>query len=436
MYPELLQYYLEQRRWTNLPAGEVRRRQTVKFRRLFEYAREHSPFYRSLYLDAGVDKLEIRTFSDIQKVPVIDKAMMRKCPHEEIMTRPVTPDLVMHTTSGSTGEPFKVYQSRFEEFTAHVRVFGVMRAVGYHPAKRIAMLTRMEPDAVLDVENDLRALHRLQRWLGLFRRENLSIYSPPEDIARRLARGDIDIFWSTPSMLSMVCDSMERCGIRAHIPWSVLYSETLTEPLCARVRRCLGGSIINLYGAMECPTISFDVNGGGMQRVFSNAVLVSLENVGRDGDAAAGEAVITNLVNRTMPFIRYNLHDSVTVPDAPDAPVKVIGSVRGRTNDQLDLPNGGVLTYPCASAMFREFPESLQYQFVQRKSGSIALRLRARDDISASVVRERALARWRSRYPDEPLEVELVDAIPVDPATWKHKVLKRLSDDEERTLTA
>ena len=75
MYGKLLKYYIEQHRFTQLSADETRFRQTIKFRELFEFARMHSPFYRKVYQDAGVGNLEIRAFSDIQKVPVVDKAM-------------------------------------------------------------------------------------------------------------------------------------------------------------------------------------------------------------------------------------------------------------------------------------------------------------------------------------------------------------------------
>ena len=48
------------------------------FRKVFEYARQKFPCYRELYAKAGVLDLKIEAFSDIEKVPRIDKAWTRE----------------------------------------------------------------------------------------------------------------------------------------------------------------------------------------------------------------------------------------------------------------------------------------------------------------------------------------------------------------------
>ena len=48
-----------------------------KIRRIFEYARSRFPCYRKRFEEAGVLKLEIKTVSDIAKIPTIDKAWAR-----------------------------------------------------------------------------------------------------------------------------------------------------------------------------------------------------------------------------------------------------------------------------------------------------------------------------------------------------------------------
>ena len=298
MYGKLLKYYLEQQRWTRLSADEIRHRQTAKFRQLFEFARIHSPFYRKIYQDAGVENLKIRTFDDIQKVPVVDKAMMRAYAPEEIMTRPITPDLVQITTSGSTGEPFKIYQTKYEQYTAHLRVLGMLTALGYRPWHEILMLTRMESNTVLPIERDLSLLPRLRKSFKLFRRDVLSIYTQPEDIVKWIqARPKAKVFWSTPGMMAILCEHLESRNITFHFNQTILTSETLFPEQRQRFAACMGGDVVSHYGIMECPTIGFDDGINDRKRIFTNACMMEFLNIagkrwcvpGRACDYQSGE---------------------------------------------------------------------------------------------------------------------------------------------------
>ena len=60
-----------------LPREKLRELQLAKFKRIFRWAYENSPFYNELYRDAGIEPGDIKTFDDIRKVPKTDKAMMR-----------------------------------------------------------------------------------------------------------------------------------------------------------------------------------------------------------------------------------------------------------------------------------------------------------------------------------------------------------------------
>lgn len=427
MYLRLLNYFVEQRRWAKLSPEETRRRQTVKFRQLFEHAREHSPFYRQIYREAGVDKLEIRSFEDIQRVPIVDKAMMRGYPPEEIMTRPIDSQLVKITTSGSTGEPFQIFQNKYEQYTSHLRVLGMLLRLGYRPWDRILMLTRLDPNAVMPVEKDLAIVPRLRRSLNLFRREIISIYSQPEEIVRWLdARRGAKVFWSTPGIVAILCDYLQRHEIRYDFPLTVLTSETLSDSERQRYAHYLGGRVISHYGTMECPTIGFDDGVSVAKRIFANSCLMELVDQHEENGSRRGTPVITNLVNWTMPFIRYNTHDLATAIDSPDCPTKAIGPICGRFDDVITLPSGEKFAHHHAHASFMDFAECLQFKFVQYPTGEVALRLRIGPDTDQIAVQERALERWRKRYPHEPLTIEFVETMPIDAKTGKFKNIERI----------
>ena len=79
---------------------EEREKYTIEhFDRIFQYAKTHFPFYRDLYRQAGVSDLTIRKVEDINRLPVITKAMIRERLSEFTGAYRLN-------TGGTTGTPF------------------------------------------------------------------------------------------------------------------------------------------------------------------------------------------------------------------------------------------------------------------------------------------------------------------------------------------
>ena len=81
-----------------------------------------------------------------------------------------------------------------------------------------------------------------------------------------------------------------------------------------------------------------------------------------------GDVIITNLINKTMPFIRYDLGDFVEVLDDRQFPNKKIGRIHGRFDDIITLDNGETLSFHQTYQLFHDFHQCKQYKFLQRKT--------------------------------------------------------------------
>lgn len=120
---KLLKYWLSLYYWDHVSLESVKKMQLKKFRKIFEYARENSKFYNDLYTKHGIMDLKIESYEDIEKVPIVTKAMLREYASRDIMTCDISAKINLHTTSGSSGEPFKLYFDKFTDYTSHTRVF-------------------------------------------------------------------------------------------------------------------------------------------------------------------------------------------------------------------------------------------------------------------------------------------------------------------------
>ncbi|MBP5787607.1 MAG: hypothetical protein J6Y19_07315 [Kiritimatiellae bacterium] len=422
----LLAYFFECIRTFHLSPEEVQKRQIAKFREIFELAREKSPFYRELYRKAGVLDLEIRSMDDIRKVPTIDKALLRGHKSEELLTTGSTEGLLLTTTSGSTGEPFRIFTTRYEMLTSYVRVFVMYWKSGWRPWHRILMINRYRPDSVFEGEKQMPWLRRLQKMVPLFRRDIVSVFNPPETIWHWMEeRTDARVLLSTPSAMDILCAYFEEQDIVRPFKLVVLMSETLSDAQRERFKKRFGPNIVGHYGQQECPTIGFDAGDRDEKQLFSDSFLLELQDT-PNGSPSPKEAVVTNLVHRAMPIIRLQSHDLVKDLGTPDCPTKRIGPICGRVDDIIRLPSGRHFFHHHAYAMYSSFVDCLQYKIVQYPDRHVALRLHIRNDADETTVRLEALRRWHEYFPEEPLEIEFGPLMDVSPTTGKFKNIERL----------
>jgi phenylacetate-CoA ligase len=69
-----------ERRLPYLPLEEVRRRRDRRIQNLTCYAAATVPYYRELLQANGLDLRDIRSAADLDRLPLLDKAMVRENP--------------------------------------------------------------------------------------------------------------------------------------------------------------------------------------------------------------------------------------------------------------------------------------------------------------------------------------------------------------------
>ena len=105
--------------------NEIKSIQLQKIQSIVKIAYEKSDFYHQLYLGAGFHPDMLKTYEDIQKIPIVKRSALKDAPTESILTRRDLDKLHLHTTSGSSGIPVKFYYDAGE---LRQKNYGVMRA--------------------------------------------------------------------------------------------------------------------------------------------------------------------------------------------------------------------------------------------------------------------------------------------------------------------
>ncbi|HPW65755.1 MAG TPA: hypothetical protein PLY32_00130 [Salinivirgaceae bacterium] len=427
MIYNLIKYYFSLHYWQRASLESVKKMQLKKFREIFEYARENSKFYRELYTKHGVMDLKIKSFEDIKKIPIVTKLMFKEYESRDIVTCEIDNKVNLHTTSGSSGEPLKVYFDKFADYSSHTRVFFALRKIAsYNPFKKIMLITRYEESDNFQVESDLSILKKMQNFFGLFNREIISIYRDVDYMIERISKSKPYILWSTPSVIEIVANRLAEKGISLNIPYLYFTSEHFNQIQFEKFKKYISDNIIDIYGSMESPCLGFELNKSGERTVYPNSNLFEIINERDFGGQRVGDVIITNLINYTMPIIRYDLKDLCEIKEDKNIPHKYISPIIGRIDDILQFPDGKQFVHHHAHEMFMDFEECEQFKFLQKDNGPIVLQLKPNKRFSNDFIKEKAYQRWNKRFSQYILEIEFVEKFEINPTTGKFKNIEKI----------
>ena len=413
--------------WSELPviASLMRRGHTAmrsyqqrRLLRLVSDVYSASPFYRRYWDDAGFNPGRLGGFGDLSRIPTITKQQCRVLASELERKPPVSGRLIWHDTSGSTGEPFRMVRSWWEErFLTLVRT-RALRSLGFHARLRQARI-RVPADFDWLDDRPLRVLNAL----GFFRSRVFSCYEPAERLWRQVRDFSPDVVMGYSETMARTARYGLDAGLLDIRPRFVLVGGEVCTPLMRRqISEAFQAPVYETYATTEFNLVGWTCPQTGLLHLCDPTVLVEvLDGQGREvAEGEAGKIVVTALHSRVMPFVRYVLGDRVVKGPAPcpcGAPFGTLRSVDGREIDRLRLGNGGTLH---AYVLLNIFLDSdtrwmRQYQLVQDETGVIDARIWPLRNPSPE-----ALALLKSRLEEKTagteVRVTLVDSMELSPS--------------------
>ena len=310
-------------------------------------------------------------------------------------------------SSGSSGEPFRVYyDARAWATLKHLVKIRSRRAVGLQLTDRMAILDAIAPER--EGASPLERAGRVRR---------ISVFRANAEIAEALARFRPRGMYALPSALLEVARAMDDGAPRMVVPRIFTSGELLTGAARHTIERAFGARVYDVYGTSETKEIAWECAHGSRH---INADVVRVEILGDQGLAAPagaeGEIVVTLLVNEAMPLVRYRTGDRGALAEGKCACGRaspLLGVVSGREADVLELPDGSTRSpYKLTTALER-VAGLVGYQVVQTARDTLrATAIAERGADPDRVVRDVALA-LRAELPlDVRIDVVPGDALP------------------------
>lgn len=149
-----------------------------------------------------------------------------------------------------------------------------------------------------------------------------------------------------PCIAELLCYIKEECQLSPinSVKYIEMTGEELTDDLRKNISDCLGGRVVNQYGANEVNSIAYECPNGNLHCMEDN---VYVEIIDDDGnvlpDGEVGNIYVTTCHNYAMPFIRYGIGDIGSLKENTCScghKGKILELKSGRKDDWIKMEDG------------------------------------------------------------------------------------------------
>jgi len=301
--------------------------QNKKLRKLVNYVKTNSPAMAELYKDIG-EKFEL------EDLPVTTKEMIMKEYDQWITTSDFTlkelEEFVSDKskagelykgkysvceTSGSTGYPFFMAYDRAESFVMSSTITETLKHkfILYRPTCFLYPADKHNL-SMCTTKHSLR-MYPLMRMNTLLLNSN----APMEEIVKHLNRYQPKLLCTYVSTVEILAREQIKGKLNLNLKEIIVGGENLSPKSREYMKRAFHCNIHSVYASTETSGIAVDCNCGRMHLHNKNLIIEPVDennnpvSVGKK----AHKILITTLAQKTVPLIRYEITDKVTIHNKP-----------------------------------------------------------------------------------------------------------------------
>jgi phenylacetate-CoA ligase len=407
------------RRTQYYPSERVEARQWQALTALLRHAYDTVPFYRQRFDAAGLRPEWIRSAEDYRRLPVLTKADIRSAGAALRSARYPQEGLRLCKTSGSTGVSLQVW---CDEESAQWRRACQVRSdewSGWRFGERVGMIWGNPEYLKHGVRGWLRnALLERACFLDTLKMDDAALAR----FAQTLLRKRPTLLFGHAHSVYLFAEYVRKAGVQDIRPHGIITSAMVLHRWQRRViEDVFACPVTNRYGCEEVGLIACECEQHDGLHVNADNIYLEVEREGRPvGPGAAGSILVTDLTNRAMPLLRYQIGD-VAVPSARRCPcgrgLPLLERLDGREADFVTTSAGELISGISLTENFAlEVAGVAQLQIIQEAVDRFRFRIvRGPDFGEASTARLAELVQQRFGT-GVTYACEFVDRIPQEPS--------------------
>jgi len=352
-------------------SGQVADHQLRGLRRTISHALDSVPFY------ADYPRVELRSFDDLKRLPVIDREHILGN-QDRLLSRTVPAGRRIRAgTTGTTGASLRVAYS--ENLARHNWAFLLRQWAWAGVAPREPRVTFQGPRVVPAQRNEppywAYNVPERQVLMSIF---HLSGRTAPSylDFLRRHCGEVLEGF---PSVLGILADFAIEAGVG--IPMRAIFTsgEPLYPHLRAKIERVFGAGVFDSYGMTEYCGLVQECERGQMHLAPEYGFLEILDEDGSPTKPGReGYFVWTGFLNDAMPLIRYRIGDRGRWQDggpcACGRTFPLVVPTITRESDILRCPDGRLFSARALNQLLKQSNSFRCCQFIHDRPNRVVVR--------------------------------------------------------------
>jgi phenylacetate-CoA ligase len=390
------------------------------------------PFYRDRFVASGFHPEDIRGFDDFRQIPVLTKADLRTHAEALISNEYDRACLNEKKTSGSTGVALRIY---VDEESLQWKRAGTLRSdewSGWRFGEAVAKVWGNPEYLARGWRGRLRN-RLLDRafYLDTLRMDDQVLTR----FARKLRRKKPTLIFGHAHSVYLLAQYLQAHRLPIHRPRGIITTAMVLHAWQRRtIEEVFDCRVTNRYGCEEVSLIACECERHDGLHINADGVYVEIVRDGRPAEPGEpGSVVVTDLSNRAMPLIRYQVGDVAVLSDR-ECPcgrgLPLLERLEGREADYVVTPAGELISGISLTENFAlQVPGVAQFQIIQESIDRFRFRMvRGPDFGPASTQRLRSLVHERLG-PGVDYQCEFLDQIPQEPSGKYRFCISRVGTD-------
>ncbi|MHB8303939.1 MAG: phenylacetate--CoA ligase family protein [Acidobacteriaceae bacterium] len=391
-YPAYARYRREFERNQFLDPDELRQLQMKRLRQQLLYAYRYVPFYSLRMVEAGVTPLDIQTHEDLRLLPMLTRRDIQD--HQDLLVSCNVPanKRVGAQAEGPTGSPLQIY---VDKERVDSRMASTARHDGWAGLRPGDWYAELLWGGRFDVGDKPDAN---PEWRQKFLYRNLTLHAAAATEESMMQYVEVLRQYRPKFLLAdaqsavLFAEFCQKYAIQdVRFESMIVSAEMLPPGKRAVLESTFGGKVFHRYGCREVGVIASECEFHSGLHVNADALLVEVEPH-PTLPTGMGRILITDLLNRSMPLLRYEICDLAAIDDSMQCPcgrsLPLIGSMQGRTSDFLRAPSGRVATGPSLALPTSNMGDVRQARVVQPDPQNATLKVVAGRGHSADTKHE------------------------------------------------
>lgn len=378
-------YWKELEKTQYLSDGQLRRIQWSRFTDMMQFAYKYNRFYYKRFSSIGIRPEDIVTPEDVLRIPVLTKQDIRENMNDIISDGFCRDDLMRFKTGGSTGTSLELYITEECSECRNACARRHDRWSGWEPGETIGAVWG---NPILPSDY----VSRMKNWLlrPMIYLDTMNVTDAAvKEFVKDWGKEKPSLLFGHAHSLYILAQYVHRLGIETIRPKGIISTSMMLLPHERKlIEEVFSIKVTDRYGCEEVSLIASECeHHDGMHMNIEHLFIEFINDEGNPvKPGEMGKIIVTDLMNRAMPFIRYQVED-MGIPSQRECPcgrgLPLMEKVVGRTADFLLRRDGSrVAGISLIENTLTKIPGIGQMQIIQKALDVLYINIVIKQDYS------------------------------------------------------